>query len=167
MDGRRRCRSQVNSSTPYVFLNKTALVNSTANASAACVTAFAKDVPWDMSFFVLGAIIAVGGLLVFLFLVPHPTMVWMQSPDVVDQKTSGNVVSVSHHRVERNARCALFTHEGCAPAAMLPTGCSKSCCCCCCCCRRPCRGATTVRLHVSPVPGCLLAPVPVPVVSRT
>ena len=49
----------VNGSTKYTFLNHTAASNST-NADTHGIQAFAKDIPWDMSFFVLGAIIAFG-----------------------------------------------------------------------------------------------------------
>jgi sugar phosphate permease len=76
----------------YHFLNHTAATNSTPMAGNDTdfkyVSAYAKDIPWDMSFYFLGAWIAFFGIVVFLFLVPHPKLVWMQSPDEEErQKT--------------------------------------------------------------------------------
>lgn len=46
-----------------------------------------KQVPWHLSFIVLGFIILGGGVLVFLFLVPHPHDVGLQTPD---EQTAGS-----------------------------------------------------------------------------
>ena len=52
-------------------------------ANSGCGNAWQKDVPWDLSFYVLGAIIFGGGIIILLFLVPHPRDVGLASPDEV------------------------------------------------------------------------------------
>ena len=54
-----------------------------ANCTATGPCTFQKDVPWDLSFYVLGAIIFGGGIIILLFLVPHPRDVGLASPDEV------------------------------------------------------------------------------------
>ena len=54
-----------------------------ANCTATGHCTFQKDVPWDLSFYVLGAIIFGGGIIILLFLVPHPRDVGLASPDEV------------------------------------------------------------------------------------
>eukprot|EP01043_Picozoa_sp_COSAG02_P046814 COSAG02_NODE_4419_length_5381_cov_3.655812_2_plen_532_part_00 len=92
---------------PFSFLNATskeaapsdgsasALVTEYAEAAAAAVCAqgsactFQKDVPYDLSFYMLGAIIAVGGIVILLFLVPHPRDVGLPSPEEEERKATG------------------------------------------------------------------------------
>eukprot|EP01046_Picozoa_sp_COSAG06_P050111 COSAG06_NODE_7859_length_2351_cov_0.962700_1_plen_423_part_01 len=65
-------------------------VSSTASATCAenlpCI--FQKDVPYDRSYYMLGAIIAVGGVIILLFLTPHPRDVGLPSPEEMKRKAS-------------------------------------------------------------------------------
>ena len=89
---------------PFNFINDTSKVDtpddgstdgagfllSAAETAGKCVVGsmctFQKDVPYDLSYYVCGAIIAGGGLIVLLFLVPHPRDVGLPSPDEEDRK---------------------------------------------------------------------------------
>ncbi len=59
-------------------------------ASAVCAQGsgctFQKDVPYDLSYYMLGAIIAVGGVVILLFLVPHPRDVGLPSEEETERK---------------------------------------------------------------------------------
>jgi sugar phosphate permease len=87
--------SPTNSTPPHH--NGSHWLSASASAAAASATCdigswctFQKDVPYDLSYYVLGAIIAVGGVVILLFLVPHPRDVGLPSPDEEDRKTRAN-----------------------------------------------------------------------------
>lgn len=58
-----------------------------------------KQVPWEKSFFALGAEIFVAGLIVFLFLVPHPHNVNLPTPDEAEREAAGNAPLFSEEAV--------------------------------------------------------------------
>ena len=72
------------SESGFDYLDEEAADTTTCTMGSGCT--FQKDVRYDISYYVLGAIIAVGGIIILLFLVPHPRDVGLPSPDEEERK---------------------------------------------------------------------------------
>ena len=79
-------KSKAANSTDYLLSSAASAASAVCSQGSMCT--FQKDVPYDLSYYVLGAIIAVGGIVILLFLVPHPRDVGLPSPEETERKAN-------------------------------------------------------------------------------